>query len=609
MANEMLEGLIGDTAATVLAEIRDSLEALAAEADSLDKNGEVAKNARLIREHVDEFFLLVVIGEVKSGKSSFINALLGEKVQAEGPLPLTDRIWVLRHGEHPSERIQEEFVYEKVHPNKLLKLFNMVDTPGTNSIVQRHGEITLSFIPKADLTLFITSIDRPFSESEHQFLNYVNARWRKKVIFILTKIDTHPEADVAPVVEFIQDNCRKFYDFEPRVFPVSARLADEAAKSGDRALLAKSGLPALEEFLASSLAEQERVQLKLTSPVEAGLALLDEMGRLAAGRRELLERDFQSLNDLDVQLKQAGAELKERYNTHVLALYDLLRDFERRGKNFFETTIKVGNFGLLRDAEAYQRRFEKEVVGELKDEIQRVMHAATDWLMKEQIALYERSLRYLADRLMMDKYKDRVAARSPRDQSFEYHRDQLVSSIQTSFRREIDRFDVAGECNRMMAAAYKSILTQLGVQAGAVGLGALLVTLLSTAVLDVTGVLAAGVLFAAGFVVLPRTKRRMIQDFSMKVDALIREFRRAICIEFDAEIEQNTDRLRAAYEPYLQFYRAETEVLAASEKTQRSLRLRLMEILQQVKTLAPHGNGSKPAGKGVRGRPGTSADV
>ncbi|MFG0317092.1 MAG: dynamin family protein, partial [Planctomycetota bacterium JB042] len=328
MTNDSITKLIGEDAAKLLDDARSSLTELQEVAAALDPQGEVARNARLVREHVDEFFLMVVIGEVKSGKSSFINSLLKEKVQAEGPLPLTDRIWVLKHGPQPVERISDEFVYEKEHPNELLKLFHVVDTPGTNSIVRKHAEITESFIPKADLTMFVTSIDRPFSESEKQFLDFVSERWRKKVLFVLTKTDVREEADVPTVVQYIKENCRKFYDFEPRVFPVSAKLAEQARRDGDDALLEKSGMPELERFLASNLAEEERVRLKLTSPVEAGLALLDDLKGVTSERRELLEHDFRSLSDLDAQVKQTSTELKERYHVYVVRIYDLLREFE-----------------------------------------------------------------------------------------------------------------------------------------------------------------------------------------------------------------------------------------------------------------------------------------
>ena len=586
MTDEMLTEVIGEDAARILEQLRGVLSDLCELADAVDPKSDLARNSHLIHEHVDEFFLLVVVGEVKSGKSSFINALLKEEVQAEGPLPLTDRIWVLKHGDAPSERIRDEFVYEKVHPNELLRLFNMVDTPGTNSIVQKHQEITESFLPKADLTVFVTSIDRPFSESEHQFLNLISERWRKKVLFVLTKIDSHEPADVPKVVEYIKENCRKFYNFEPLVFPVSAKRA-KTDREG-------SGMPELEAFLASRLAEEERVRLKLTSPAEAGLALLDDLGGAFNTRRKLLEGDFLSLTDLDAQVAQSTLELKERYNIFVVRFYDLLREFERRGKNFFETTLRIKNFGLLRNPEGFQRKFEKEVVGDLKEKIQENMHSATDWLMKEQISLFERSLRYLTDHLAVDKYRDRVAAPTPKEQSFDYHRDTLVASMQESFRREIERFDIEGECNRIMESSYRGVLQQLGVQVGAVGLGTLLVSILTGAVLDVTGVLAAGVLFATGFVILPRKKRQAIQQFSLKIDALIREFKQVLAREFDREIDEAGDRLRSGYAPYLTFYRAETGFLSESDERHKLIRIRLLEILSSARALfRPEAGGTR----------------
>ena len=52
-----------------------------------------------ILNHIEELFLLVVVGEVKSGKSSFINALFGEKICKEGVTPVTDKINIIKFGE------------------------------------------------------------------------------------------------------------------------------------------------------------------------------------------------------------------------------------------------------------------------------------------------------------------------------------------------------------------------------------------------------------------------------------------------------------------------------------------------------------------------------
>lgn len=585
MTDPSLTDLLGERAATLLADSRVALDALVVLAEMLEHDGKAAVAARLVREHLDEFFLLVVVGEVKSGKSSLINALLGTKVQEEGPLPLTDRIYVLRHGDQRGETVRAEFVVERVFPNEMLRLFQLVDTPGTNSIVRQHQSITESFIPKADLTLFVTSIDRPFSESEHQFLNLLNDKWRRRVIFVLTKIDAREPEELQPVVDYIKDNCRRFYDFEPRVFALSARQATKAVAANDAAALAASGLPALKDYLLSSLAERERVKLKLSSPVESGLALLGDLDATMRDRREHLDRDFQALNDLDAQVAQKAVELRQRVDSHVVRIYDLLREFERRGHVFFEEQLKLSNFGLLRDDAKFRALFETKVVADLKDRIGDTIHDATDFLMKEQIALFERALRFVTEHLVTGKYKGRVVAPDPTQNTFDYNRERLVADIRDAFAHEIARFDVEGECKRVAEAAYRGILQQVGVHVGAVGLGALLVALLSGILLDVTGVLAAGVLFTTGFVILPKKKRALMHRFSLRVDELVREFRAQLSRTFERELSAMADRIKKAYEPYLVFYRAEIERLTKAQEQGREIRLRLLQIVDSVKAL------------------------
>ena len=130
----------------------------------------------------------MIAGEFNSGKSSFINALLGERVLPEGVTPTTDRINLLRHGPEVTEHAVEAFLLERTHPAELLRELSVVDTPGTNAVIRRHEELTRDFVPRADLVLFVTSADRPFSESEREFLERIRD-WGKKIVFIVNKID------------------------------------------------------------------------------------------------------------------------------------------------------------------------------------------------------------------------------------------------------------------------------------------------------------------------------------------------------------------------------------------------------------------------------------
>src|SRR5918999_1422816 len=140
------------------------------------------------REQLTGLFLLVIAGEFNSGKSSFINALLGERVLPEGVTPTTDRINLLRHGATVSEQPLETFLLERTHPAELLREITVVDTPGTNAIIRRHEELTRDFVPRSDLVLFVTSADRPFTESERVFLEQIR-EWGKKIVIVLNKVD------------------------------------------------------------------------------------------------------------------------------------------------------------------------------------------------------------------------------------------------------------------------------------------------------------------------------------------------------------------------------------------------------------------------------------
>ena len=140
-------------------------------------------------EQLDELFLLVIVGEFNAGKSAFINALLGSQVVAEGVTPTTAQINVLQYGD--TRRAARARVQPARHHRarrRSLREIHIVDTPGTNAIIREHEAITAEFVPRSDLVLFVTSADRPFTETERAFLEQVRG-WGKKVVVVINKID------------------------------------------------------------------------------------------------------------------------------------------------------------------------------------------------------------------------------------------------------------------------------------------------------------------------------------------------------------------------------------------------------------------------------------
>src|SRR5688572_5119036 len=115
----------------LLVELRETLER---------EQVEERRRVDELLQGLDDLFTIVVVGEFNAGKSSLINALFGAKLRTEGPIPVDDRISVLRYGES-GERKLSDFVLEQHYDVPFLKNITLVDTPGTNSIVQRHQEI------------------------------------------------------------------------------------------------------------------------------------------------------------------------------------------------------------------------------------------------------------------------------------------------------------------------------------------------------------------------------------------------------------------------------------------------------------------------------------
>src|SRR6476659_1754338 len=181
---------------------------------------------------VREPLLFVVAGEVKSGKRALLNALCGQEFCKVDVLPATDRIYIFKHGPREQTVDVSAQVTERYQPIAFLEDFNIVDTPGTNTMVAEHQTITENFIPRADLVLFVFSVINPWGASAWELLRFVNQKWLKKVVFVLQQADLRDEQEVRVIEEHLRDTANEKLGFVPPIFAVSAREAFLARTSG-----------------------------------------------------------------------------------------------------------------------------------------------------------------------------------------------------------------------------------------------------------------------------------------------------------------------------------------------------------------------------------------
>ncbi|HSJ75882.1 MAG TPA: dynamin family protein, partial [Gemmatimonadales bacterium] len=395
-----------------------------------DVAGEDLRRFQEAREQLTGLFLLVVAGEFNSGKSSFINALLGERVLPEGVTPTTDRVNVLRHGPEITDQLREAYLLERTHPAEVLREISIVDTPGTNAIIRRHEELTRDFVPRSDLVLFVTSADRPFTESERTFLEQIR-EWGKKIVFIVNKIDILPRTEEREeVIRFVGENAGALLGETPEIFAVSARQALEAragkVESEASELWESSGFERVEDYLLNTLDQQERVRLKLLNPLNVGLRLASKYKDATFERLKLLAQDVEALQNIDQQLALFHQEMLRDFEPRLTRLDLLLGEMEGRGTRFFEETIRIGRIRSLMDSEGIKRSFEREVIGETPKSIEEEVGRVIDWIVERNHRLWQDISGYIERRQLTRHHEGMIGDVGP---SFGYNRQALLDSI------------------------------------------------------------------------------------------------------------------------------------------------------------------------------------
>ena len=366
----MLKRILDDRQEALLKEQRACLSDLRVALARFDAKADHQSTLDRSIRQLDEFFLLVVIGEFNAGKSAFINALLGESILREGVTPTTAQVNVLRYGDAAGREVVEEQLEVLTAPIDLLRDIHIVDTPGTNAINREHERITADFVPRSDLVLFITSVDRPFTESERAFLERTRD-WGKKIVVVLNKVDILDAGqEVEEVREFVAKSAQQLLGLTPEIFPVSARLAMKA-KQGDSSLWEASGFAALERYVQDTLDEGGRVRLKLLNPLGVGLHLCGVYLAETRTQIDVLKQDFGMLEDVDRQLALYEEDMEREFRLRLADLGKILVEMERRGHHYFDDLMRLSRVVELLNTSLIQRGFERHVVADVPQQIER----------------------------------------------------------------------------------------------------------------------------------------------------------------------------------------------------------------------------------------------
>ncbi len=466
----------------------------------------------------------------------------------------------------------------------------LVDTPGTNAVIEQHQQLTERFVPRADLVLFVTSADRPFTDSERRFLELI-ASWGKKIVLVVNKIDlldeaADPAAAREEVLTFVE---RHAHDVlagpKPRAFGVSARRARRAQKSGDDDALEASGLPALERYVAAELGDVERLRLKLASPLGVAERLARDVRSAVDARLALLSDDRRTLDTVARQRQQFEREMRREAETYLARIKTALVEVERRGEVFLDETVRLGNVLKLMRPERVQAEFVERVVRDADREIDEAMDDMVDWFLQRNLQLWEDVVGFVQERRSAEDERvvGEVGGR------FRMDRREVLGGLRERAEEVLDGWDRDREAERLATSLQLAVVRTGVLQVSGLGLGAAVVAFLSGAALDVTGITVGLAAIGLGALVLPRRRARAKRELHDRMQELRDGLERSLDRQLDAELARAGESLAGAIAPYVRFVEGESERLGTLAEQLEEAAGELAALRREALALEPAG--------------------
>ena len=532
-----------------LERIRTAVSALAQDFLSLtDEIGrkELTETCKDVINHIHDPFLFVIVGEVKSGKSSFINALLqaDKEICKVAPSPMTDTIQQILYGEEENEVIVNQYLKKIYQPVDILKEIAIVDTPGTNTIIEHHQEITERFIPNADLIVFVFEAKNPYRESAWKFFDFINEEWWKKVIFVLQQKDLLDEKDLSINRKGVEDHARSKGIDEPRVFCVSAKTAIDGnyESSGFNELSAY-----IDEHILGGKAPVIKQQNNITTlrnihhRINEGLQV--RIAQLNADKefrqdiiQTLKEQEVKSSKQVDILIENLVAE----YNDVTLPRTEELR----KGLGFFSMVSRsIGSAFGMKEApkewlEALLKTIEQDLNIKLRNKLNDGVIDIADSIqqMGKMVDLKLRNSKTILrddHEIFSDIAEKRANVLKELQQTF------------SSFLNNTDNF-----YDKSISGASSSISPNLAAASGITAVGIILAAITNGMVFDITG----GVLTTAGFlfagISLGFKRRKILKEFSAEIDRGRDLFRSEVSSHLKSYISTIKERIDANFSKF-----------------------------------------------------------
>ena len=348
-----------------------------------------------------DFFTVVVLGEFKRGKSTFINALLESNLLPTNVTPTTATINALMYNEEKIAEVvykdghtqkgdatleflngfsadssadTENINYIKIgYPSELLRNHViLVDTPGVSDMNQQRVQVTYDFVPKADVVIFLLDATSPLKRTEKEFIeDHLLKYGIEKIIFIANRFDEIEEEDEEEVLEDIKKRLSaSFQQMEQEginIIPFSAFQALQGVIKKDEILIKTSNLPLVKDTIETLIYEGTSPENKIrtyTRKLRLGLEALyrqiEQELSITRANVEELEKIILQMNVLISEKANRKNKLKDYAETQRTDMLAIIR----KSLQNFQRELKEEVFALVESYKGteFKHFIEKQIV-------------------------------------------------------------------------------------------------------------------------------------------------------------------------------------------------------------------------------------------------------
>jgi hypothetical protein len=225
--------------------------------------------------------------------------------------------------------------------------------------------------------------------------------------------------------------------------------------------------------------------------------------------------------------------------------------------DFLDRYVRIQHFMMLRDSLRFREEFDRQVFQGFKGSIDSTIQESVDWLVRENMKLWNGTVEEFHRDAQRDARDRDVIGRVGRE--FAYNREEVYSRMRAQAEQRLASYDVNIESRRIIDNAMRAVIQSFGLGAGALGLGYIITSAVSSMALDVTGLTAATMLLVTSFLILPYKRSKAKNEFKQRITELRTTMRESLERESTTEIDRMVRAINSAFEPYQRFYATESE--------------------------------------------------